>query len=169
MPSTHHNSPEDIWQLMTGPFKAPDTPEDFVVTFEKDNAANALIPRNSVGRLELTLSRTTSSPSNPRGWYEPLDLTMLRDAHVDLGLVLDHEFLIASLMASQHTVNGTVRCRAYERYVQRARRLSDTSKLYDASESSTGEIGKFSPQHTSGLISVNAVRLKKYGDLIRSL
>jgi argininosuccinate synthase len=36
--------------------------------------------------------------------------------------------------------------------------------LYDASESSMDEIGAFSPADTTGFISVQAIRLKKYGD-----
>ena len=43
-------------------------------------------------------------------------------------------------------------------------RWSDTEKLYDKSESSMDEIGDFAPQDTTGFISVNAIRLKKYGN-----
>jgi argininosuccinate synthase len=43
-------------------------------------------------------------------------------------------------------------------------RSSETEKLYDASESSMDEIGAFSPADTTGFISVQAIRLKKYGD-----
>ena len=42
-------------------------------------------------------------------------------------------------------------------------RWSDTEKLYDASESSMDEIGDFAPSDTTGFISVQAIRLKKYG------
>jgi len=42
-------------------------------------------------------------------------------------------------------------------------RKSDTAKLYDMSESSMDEIGDFKPQDTTGFISVQAIRLKKYG------
>lgn len=42
-------------------------------------------------------------------------------------------------------------------------RWSDTEKLYDMSESSMDEIGDFKPEDTTGFISVQAIRLKKYG------
>jgi argininosuccinate synthase len=43
-------------------------------------------------------------------------------------------------------------------------RWSDTEKLYDESESSMDEIGDFAPSDTTGFISVNAIRLKKFGN-----
>jgi argininosuccinate synthase len=117
---------------------------------------------------------------------------MLRAAHIDIeGLVLDREvralrdqfttfnyakilynglyfspereFLEDSIISSQKTVNGSVRCRAYKGMFSVIGRWSDTEKLYDESESSMDEIGDFAPESTTGFISVNAIRLKKFG------
>ncbi|KAG9541958.1 hypothetical protein KCU71_g16468, partial [Aureobasidium melanogenum] len=43
---------------------------------------------------------------------------------------------------------------------------SDTEKLYDMDESSMDVIGDFRPEDTTGFISVNAIRLKKYGRMM---
>ncbi|TVY84036.1 Argininosuccinate synthase [Lachnellula suecica] len=127
-----------------------------------------------------------------RGCYETPGLTCLRSAHIDLeGLVLDREvralrdqfltfnyakilynglyfspereFLEQSIVASQKDVNGQVRCRVYKGSFSALGRSSETSKLYDASESSMDEIGDFAPSETGGFITVQAIRLKKYG------
>lgn len=66
-------------------------------------------------------------------------------------------------MASQKHVNGSVRCRVYKGSFSVLGRWSDTEKLYDMSESSMDEIGNFEPCDTTGFISVQAIRLKKYG------
>lgn len=117
-------------------------------------------------------------------------MTILRGAHLDLeGLVLDKEvralrdqfitfsyskilynglyfspecqFIRDSIVASQKSVNGQVRCRVYKGSFQVLGRSSQTEKLYDMSESSMDEIGDFAPVDTTGFISVNAIRLKK--------
>ena len=127
-----------------------------------------------------------------RGCYETPGLTCLRAAHVDLeGLTLDREvralrdqfvtfnyakvlynglyyspereFLQASIVASQGSVNGAVRMRCFKGACSVLGRWSDTEKLYDMSESSMDEIGDFRPEETTGFIGVNAIRLKKYG------
>ncbi|KAF3022420.1 argininosuccinate synthetase [Neopestalotiopsis sp. 37M] len=152
--------------------------------------ANTIARRNGVGRIDIVENRFIGLKS--RGCYETPGLTMLRAAHVDLeGLVLDREvralrdqfitfnfakllyngmyfspereFLSKSIIASQEDVNGSVRCRAYKGSFSVLGRWSDTANLYDASESSMDEIGDFSPKDTTGFISVNAIRLKKYG------
>ncbi|KAH9844804.1 Argininosuccinate synthase [Teratosphaeria destructans] len=152
--------------------------------------ANAIARRHGVGRIDIVENRFIGLKS--RGCYETPGLTMLRAAHVDLeGLVLDREiralrdqfvtfnyakllynglyfspereFLEDSIKASQKHVNGAVRCRAYKGTFSVLGRWSDTEKLYDESESSMDEIGDFAPQDTTGFISVNAIRLKKYG------
>ncbi|KAK4495878.1 hypothetical protein PRZ48_013146 [Zasmidium cellare] len=203
--------PEDMWKLTTDPTKAPDTPEDFTVTFEKglpvkleyeggkktatDSVdlfltANAIARKHGVGRIDIVENRFIGLKS--RGCYETPGFTMLRAAHVDLeGLVMDREvralrdqfltfnyakvlynglyfspereFLEESIIASQKKVNGSVRCRAFKGMFSVVGRWSDTEKLYDASESSMDEIGDFEPSDTTGFISVNAIRLKKYG------
>jgi len=152
--------------------------------------ANAIARRNGVGRIDIVENRFIGLKS--RGCYETPGLTMLRSAHVDLeGLVLDREvralrdqfvtfnyakilynglyfspereFLEESIIASQKTVNGKVRCRAYKGSFIVLGRSSETEKLYDASESSMDEIGAFEPADTTGFISVQAIRIKKYG------
>ena len=102
-----------MWKLTQDPQKAPDTPEDFVVSFEKGIpvklsytetgkskivtdplelflAANAIARRHGVGRVDIVENRFIGLKS--RGCYETPGLTMLRSAHLDLeGLVLDRE------------------------------------------------------------------------------
>ena len=77
----------------------------------------------------------------------------------------EREFLEASIVASQKTVNGVVRCRAYKGTMSVLGRYSETEKLYDMTESSMDEIGDFSPAETTGFINVSAIRLKKYGQM----
>ena len=152
--------------------------------------ANAIARRHGVGRIDIVENRFIGLKS--RGCYETPGLTMLRAAHIDLeGLVMDREvralrdqfvtfnyakllynglyfspereFLEDSITASQKNVNGSVRCRAYKGMFTVLGRWSDSEKLYDASESSMDEIGDFAPSDTTGFISVQAIRLKKYG------
>lgn len=100
---------------------APDTPEDFTLTFDKgipvslksDKGevtdpvalfleANAIARRNGVGRIDIVENRFIGLKS--RGCYETPGLTMLRQAHVDLeGLVMDRE--VRALRDSFITVN----------------------------------------------------------------
>jgi argininosuccinate synthase len=152
--------------------------------------ANAIARRNGVGRIDIVENRFIGIKS--RGCYETPGLTCLRAAHIDLeGLVMDREvralrdqfvtfnyskllyngmyfspereFLESSITASQKSVNGQVRCRAYKGTVSVLGRSSETEKLYDMTESSMDEIGDFSPAETTGFINVSAIRLKKYG------
>ncbi|MCJ1252478.1 argininosuccinate synthetase [Lignoscripta atroalba] len=152
--------------------------------------ANAIARRHGVGRIDIVENRFIGLKS--RGCYETPGLTLLRSAHLDLeGLVLDREvralrdqfvtfhyakilynglyfspereFLEESIRASQKNVNGQVRCRVYKGMFAVVGRSSETEKLYDMSESSMDEIGAFEPSETGGFISVQAIRLKKYG------
>ncbi|KAI0997135.1 Argininosuccinate synthase [Podosphaera aphanis] len=152
---------------------------------------NAIARRHGVGRTDIVENRFIGLKS--RGCYETPGLTCLRSAHIDLeGLVLDREvrslrdqfvtfnyakilynglyfspereFLEASIVASQKNVNGQVRCRVFKGTFSVLGRSSETEKLYDASESSMDEIGAFSPVDTTGFISVQAIRIKKYGE-----
>jgi len=153
--------------------------------------ANAIARRHGVGRIDIVENRFIGLKS--RGCYETPGLTILRSAHVDLeGLVLDkeiralrdqfvtfnyskilynglyfspeREFLEDSITSSQKTVNGKVRCRVYKGSLIILGRSSETSNLYDMAESSMDEIGtSFAPVDTTGFISVQAIRLKKYG------
>ncbi|KAL3420851.1 argininosuccinate synthase [Phlyctema vagabunda] len=153
--------------------------------------SNAIARRHGVGRVDIVENRFIGLKS--RGCYETPGLTCLRSAHLDLeGLVLDREvralrdqfvtfnyskilynglyfspereFIEESIVASQKNVNGQVRCRVYKGNFSVLGRSSDTEKLYDASESSMDEIGAFEPSDTTGFISVQAIRLKKYGE-----
>lgn len=152
--------------------------------------ANNIARRHGVGRIDIVENRFIGLKS--RGCYETPGYTMLRAAHIDLeGLVMDREvralrdqfvtfnyakllynglyfspereFLEESIAASQKSVNGSVRCRAFKGMFTVLGRWSDTEKLYDESESSMDEIGDFAPSDTTGFISVQAIRLKKYG------
>ncbi|RKF80368.1 Argininosuccinate synthase [Golovinomyces cichoracearum] len=152
---------------------------------------NAIARRHGIGRIDIVENRFIGIKS--RGCYETPGLTCLRLAHIDLeGLVLDREvralrdqfltfnyakilynglyfspereFLESSITESQKSVNGQVRCRVYKGNFIVLGRSSDTETLYDASESSMDEIGDFSPVDTTGFISIQAIRLKKYGE-----
>lgn len=105
--------PKDMWQLTVGPTDAPDTVEEFAVTFEKGVpvklqykedgrdqtvedplelflAANKIGGRNGVGRVDIVENRFIGLKS--RGCYESPGMELLRSAHLDLeGLVLDRE------------------------------------------------------------------------------
>ncbi|KAK8196645.1 argininosuccinate synthetase [Zalaria obscura] len=151
---------------------------------------NQIARKHGVGRIDIVENRFIGLKS--RGCYETPGLTCLRAAHVDLeGLVMDREvralrdqfltfnyakilynglyfspearFLLQCVKASQDSVNGAVRCRVYKGSFSVIGRWSDTEKLYDMEESSMDEIGDFRPEDTTGFISVNAIRLKKYG------
>ncbi|KIV89018.1 argininosuccinate synthase [Exophiala mesophila] len=153
-------------------------------------AANALARKHGVGRIDIVENRFIGIKS--RGCYETPGLTVLRNAHIDLeGLTLDREvralrdqfvtisysrvlynglyfspereFLEASIVESQKSVNGQVRVRLYKGNTIILGRSSQTEKLYDESESSMDEIGSFEPNETGGFIKVQAIRLKKYG------
>jgi argininosuccinate synthase len=99
-----------MWKLTVDPLKAPDTPEDFTLVFEKGLPkklitakgktitdavelfleANAIARRHGVGRIDIVENRFIGLKS--RGCYETPGLTCLRSAHIDLeGLVLDRE------------------------------------------------------------------------------
>jgi len=206
--------PEDMWKLTVDPTRAPDTPEDFTLFFEKglptkliypdgkggqktitDSVdlfltTNAIARRHGVGRVDIVENRFIGLKS--RGCYETPGLTCLRSAHIDLeGLVLDREvralrdqfvtfnyarilynglyfspereFLENSIVASQKSVNGQVRCRVFKGGFSVLGRSSESERLYDMEESSMDEIGSFEPADTTGFISVQAIRLKKYG------
>ena len=152
--------------------------------------ANTLARKHGVGRIDIVENRFIGLKS--RGCYETPGFTILRNAHIDLeGLTLDREvralrdqfvtvnysrilynglyfspereFLEASIVESQKTVNGQVRLRLYKGNCIVLGRSSKTEKLYDESESSMDEIGSFEPVETGGFIKVQSIRLKKYG------
>lgn len=153
--------------------------------------ANKIARRNGVGRIDIVENRFIGLKS--RGCYETPGLTLLRAAHIDLeGLVLDREvrqirdqfvtptfarilyngyyyspegeYIRATIPASQTTVNGLVRLSAYKGSVMVLGRSSETEKLYDATAASMDELTDFDPVDTTGFISVQAIRIKKYGE-----
>jgi argininosuccinate synthase len=163
-----------------------------VVDGRESCALAQLARKHGVGRIDIVETRATGLKS--RGCYETPGLTILRNAHIDLeGLTLDREvralrdqfvtinyskilycglyfspereFLEVSIKESQKTVNGQVRLRLYKGNCIVLGRSSKTEKLYDASESSMDEIGAFEPFETGGFIKVQAIRLKKYGQM----
>ena len=126
-----------------------------------------------------------------RGCYESPGATILRAAHIDLeGLTLDREvrrirdqivttklseilyygfffspesqYVRSCIPPSQLTVNGTVKLKLYKGHVSIEGRSSD-ELLYDEKFSSMDELGGFEPEETSGFISVQSIRLKRFG------
>lgn len=158
-------------------------------------AANALAQKHGVGRQDFVENRFLGLKG--RGAYESPGLTILRNAHIDLeGLTLDRElralrdqfvtigwsravfngfwfspereFLDASIKESQKAVNGQVRLTLYKGNCIITARSSETSKLYDKSESSMEEKGSFEPTDTTGFLNIHGIRLKKYGEAERA-
>ncbi|RHZ76903.1 hypothetical protein Glove_187g100 [Diversispora epigaea] len=151
---------------------------------------NTLARRNGIGRIDIVENRFIGIKS--RGCYETPGGTILRTAHIDLeGLVLDRqvralrdqfvtpqfsqllyngqyfsperEFLTASLLESQKSVNGEVKLKLYKGNVIVEGRKSDTEKLYDMDESSMSIQGGFTPDDSEGFIKIQSIRLKKWG------
>lgn len=137
---------------------------------------NALARKHGIGRVDIVENRFIGVKS--RGCYESPGATILRKAHMDLeGLTLDRdvralrdgfvtqelskilyngywfsperEFVMSCMEASQKTVSGRVRLALYKGNVIVEGRSSDTSFLYDASESSMDELGGFKPDDTT--------------------
>lgn len=202
--------PDDMWRMTDSPLNAPNTPEDFAISFEKGlpvkltlasgetltdsldifTTLNAIGRKHGIGRIDIVENRYIGIKS--RGCYDSPAMTILRAAHIDLeGLVLDREvrslrdqfvtfnwsklvynglyfspereFIEKSVIASQETVNGTVRLRAYKGSVSILGRFSETEKLYSAEESSMDSLVDFSPVDTTGFIGISKIRLAKYG------
>lgn len=152
-------------------------------------ALNTLARKHGVGRIDIVENRFIGVKS--RGCYESPGATILRAAHIDLeGLTLDREvrrirdqivttklseilyygfffspeseYVRSCIPASQKTVNGTVRVKLYKGNVIIEGRSSD-ELLYDEKFSSMDELGGFEPDQTTGFITVQAIRLKRFG------
>ncbi|KAI8951416.1 hypothetical protein F4801DRAFT_578396 [Xylaria longipes] len=102
-------APKNVWTRTVGvPLDAPDVPTKFSVTFREGlpvkleveggetvtgslelfKALNDIAERNGVGRIDIVESRATGLKS--RGCYDSPDLTVLRQAHIDIEeMVLD--------------------------------------------------------------------------------
>ncbi|KAG6014352.1 hypothetical protein E4U43_006620 [Claviceps pusilla] len=199
--------PEDMWTRTVSPLKAPDTPLDITVHFDKGlpvkvvtpqqtvteslelfNLLNALGKEHGIGRVDIVENRFIGLKS--RGCYDSPAMTILRLAHISIeGLVLDgrvrslrdnlskqwsellynglyfspeRAFLQPSLDFSQQRVNGEVRLRLYKGNAYVLGRTSQ-EKLYSEEDASMDSLTTFDPSETSGFITINAIRLKKYG------
>ncbi|KKF92351.1 Argininosuccinate synthase [Ceratocystis platani] len=191
-PLTAPNTPEDIQiffekglpvKLVVGDKAITDSLELFL-------ELNAIGKKHGIGRIDIVENRYVGIKS--RGCYDSPAMTILRQAHLDIeGLVMDgkvrslrdqfvthswseilynglyfspeREFVENSLVFSQKRVNGEVRLRCYKGNAYIIGRSSETEKLYSEEESSMDSLVDFSPVDTSGFISINAIRLKKYG------
>ncbi|KAI8164927.1 Argininosuccinate synthase [Colletotrichum sp. SAR 10_86] len=149
---------------------------------------NALGKEHGVGRIDIVENRFIGLKS--RGCYDSPAMTILRLAHISIeGLVLDgrvrslrdnlskqwsellyngmyfspeRAFLQPSLDFSQERVNGEVRLRLYKGNAYVLGRTSQ-EKLYSEEDASMDSLTTFDPSETSGFITINAIRLKKYG------
>ncbi|KAF0322687.1 argininosuccinate synthase [Colletotrichum asianum] len=143
---------------------------------------------HGVGRIDIVENRFIGLKS--RGCYDSPAMTILRPAHISIeGLVLDgrvislrntmsqqwseliyqgayfspeRAFLQPSLDYSQQRVNGQVRLRLYKGGVYVLGRSSD-EKLYSEEDASMDSLTTFDPLDTTGFITIQAIRLKKYG------
>ncbi|OLN95730.1 Argininosuccinate synthase [Colletotrichum chlorophyti] len=199
--------PEDMWTRTVSPLKAPDSPLDITIHFDKGlpvkvvtpqqtatdslelfTLLNALGKEHGVGRVDIVENRFIGLKS--RGCYDSPAMTILRLAHISIeGLVLDgrvrslrdnlskqwsellynglyfspeRAFLQPSLDFSQQRVNGEVRLRLYKGNAYVLGR-SSPEKLYSEEDASMDSLTTFDPSETSGFITINAIRLKKYG------
>ncbi|KAF4825905.1 Argininosuccinate synthase [Colletotrichum siamense] len=149
---------------------------------------NRIGGEHGVGRIDIVENRFIGLKS--RGCYDSPAMTILRLAHISIeGLVLDgrvislrnamsqqwseliyqgayfspeRAFLQPSLDYSQQRVNGQVRLRLYKGGVYVLGRSSD-EKLYSEEDASMDSLTTFDPLDTTGFITVQAIRLKKYG------
>ncbi|KAM4058621.1 arginosuccinate synthase domain-containing protein [Hirsutella rhossiliensis] len=197
--------PEDMWTRTVSPLKAPDTPLDITVHFDKGipvkvvtpqqtvtdslelfTLLNALGKEHGVGRIDIVENRFIGLKSRD----DSPCMSILRLAHISIeGLVLDgrvrslrdnlskqwsellynglyfspeRAFLQPSLDFSQQRVNGEVRLRLYKGSAYVLGRTSQ-EKLYSEEDASMDSLTTFDPSETSGFITINAIRLKKYG------
>ncbi|KAK1847753.1 argininosuccinate synthase [Colletotrichum chrysophilum] len=149
---------------------------------------NRIGGKHGVGRIDIVENRFIGLKS--RGCYDSPAMTILRLAHISIeGLVLDgrvislrnamsqqwseliyqgayfspeRAFLQPSLDYSQQRVNGQVRLRLYKGSIYVLGRSSD-EKLYSEEDASMDSLTTFDPLDTTGFITVQAIRLKKYG------
>ncbi|KAH7162833.1 argininosuccinate synthase [Dactylonectria estremocensis] len=165
------------------------TPKETVTgSLELFTLLNALGKEHGVGRIDIVENRFIGLKS--RGCYDAPCMTILRLAHISIeGLVLDgrvrslrdnlskqwtellynglyfspeRAFLQPSLDFSQQRVNGEVRLRLYKGNAYVLGRTSQ-EKLYSEEDASMDSLTTFDPSETSGFITINAIRLKKYG------
>nr|CAI12844.1 argininosuccinate synthetase [Agaricus bisporus]CAI12846.1 argininosuccinate synthetase [Agaricus bisporus] len=166
----------------------PEQQKEYTDAVEIFTALNTLARKHGIGRIDIVENRFIGVKS--RGCYESPGATILRVAHMDLeGLTLDRnvralrdqfttialsrilynghyfsperEFVTSSIPSSQRTVNGIVRLKLYKgNTIVEGRESSEG--LYDAAQSSMDELGGFEPTDTTGFISIESIRLKKW-------
>ncbi|KAK1988789.1 argininosuccinate synthase [Colletotrichum cereale] len=201
--------PEDMWTKTVSPLKAPDTPLDITIHFDKGIPVKVVTPQQTstdavelfgllnkiggehgVGRIDIVENRFIGLKSRGAYALDSPAMTILRLAHISIeGLVLDgrvralrdnlskqwsellyngmyfspeRAFLQPSLDFSQQRVNGEVRLRLYKGNVYCLGRTSQ-EKLYSEEDASMDSLTTFDPSETSGFITIQAIRLKKYG------
>ncbi|KAI8300400.1 Argininosuccinate synthase [Colletotrichum sp. SAR11_240] len=151
---------------------------------------NALGKEHGVGRIDIVENRYICTFIGLKSRDDSPAMTILRLAHISIeGLVLDgrvrslrdslskqwsellyngmyfspeRAFLQPSLDFSQERVNGEVRLRLYKGNAYVLGRTSQ-EKLYSEEDASMDSLTTFDPSETSGFITINAIRLKKYG------
>ncbi|KAK7425736.1 argininosuccinate synthetase [Neonectria magnoliae] len=185
--------PEDMC-----PLKAPDTPLDITVHFDKGLAVKVVTPEKTVtDSLELFILFNALGKGHGIGLIGIVEnrfiglksrddapaMTILRLAHISIeGLVLDGRvrslrdnlskqwpkllyngfcFSPEEHFCSQR-VNGEVRLGLYKGGAYVLGRTSQ-EKLYPEKDASMDSLTTFDPSETPGFITINAIRLKKYG------
>ncbi|KAF2839982.1 argininosuccinate synthase [Patellaria atrata CBS 101060] len=172
------------------PVKVSSEGKEWTDSLELFIALNELGKVHGIGRIDIVENRFIGIKS--RGCYDSPAMTILQAAHLDIeGLVMDgkvrslrdqfvthtwseiiynglyfspeREFVENSLLFSQRRVNGEVRLQLYRGNVWITGRSSETEKMYSEEESSMDSLVDFSPVDTTGFISINAIRLKKFG------
>ncbi len=155
---------------------------------------NELGSKHGIGRLDMVENRYVGIKS--RGVYETPGGAILRQAHQDIeGITMDREvmrirdtmslkiaeliyngfwfspemdFLMTAIKESQKMVDGTVQVKLYKGVAYPIARQSPNS-LYDKDMSSMDIEGGYNQIDADGFIKINAVRLKAYTKLVKSL
>ncbi|KAF5516065.1 Argininosuccinate synthase [Colletotrichum siamense] len=179
--------PEDMWTKTVSPLNAPDAPLDITIHFEKGTPVKVVTPqqtatnsvelfgllnriggKHGVGRIDIVENRFIGLKS--RGCYDSPAMTILRLAHISIeGLALDGRVIsLRNAMSQQWSeliYQGAYFSpeRAFlQRSVYVLGRSSD-EKLYSEEDASMDSLTTFDPLDTTGFITVQAIRLKKYG------
>ncbi|RYP55057.1 hypothetical protein DL768_000373 [Monosporascus sp. mg162] len=182
--------PEDMWTKTVSPLNAPDKPVDITIHFDKGIPIKVVSPqKTATDSVELFGLLNQLGKEHGLADDSP-GMTILRLAHISIeGLVLDGRvrslrdslskqwselvynglyfspeaaFLQPSLDFAQQRVNGEVRLRLYKGNVYVLGRSSQ-EKLYSEEDASMDSLDTFDPSETTGFITIQAIRLKKYG------
>ncbi|KAJ0350951.1 hypothetical protein KNSL1_003621 [Colletotrichum chrysophilum] len=146
--------PEDMWTKTVSPLQAPDAPLDITVHFDKGLPVKVVTPQQTatdpVELFGLLNALGKEHGVGPELLYNGMYFSPER------------AFLQPSLDFSQQRVNGEVRLRLYKGNAYVLGRTSQ-EKLYSEEDASMDSLTTFDPSETSGFITINAIRLKKYG------